>query len=75
MLPVDVLLRIPQQDVHVRIDALQRALVLGLAPFEADDELGADSVPGTVSKACISRCKTWRICRMRAWGSMAEGMG
>lgn len=44
MLSIEILLRVAQQDVHVRVDALQGALVLGLAPLQADDELGADSV-------------------------------
>lgn len=42
ILSVDELFRIPQQHVHVRINALQRALVLCLAPFQPDDNLGAD---------------------------------
>lgn len=44
MLSIEILLGIPQQDVHVRVDALQGALVLSLTPLQADDELGADSV-------------------------------
>ena len=43
MLAVNVFLRIAQHNVHVRVDALQCAFVLGLAPLQADDELGADS--------------------------------
>lgn len=44
VLAINVFLRIAQQDVHVGVDALQRALVLGLTPLQADDELSADSV-------------------------------
>ena len=43
ILPIDKLLRIPQQHVHVRIDALQCALVLCLAPFQAYDQFCSDS--------------------------------
>lgn len=42
VLSVNVFLRIPQQHVHVRVNALQLAFVLCLTPFETDDELGAD---------------------------------
>lgn len=44
VLSIDKLLRIPQQHVHVRINALQRTLVLGLTPLKADNELGADAI-------------------------------
>lgn len=54
VLSINVLLRIAQQDVHVGIDALQRALVLGLAPLQADDELGADSVEKEVSIGALT---------------------
>lgn len=43
VLSIDILLCVAQQDVHVRVDALQGALVLGLAPLQTNDELGADS--------------------------------
>lgn len=43
MLSIEILLSIAEQDVHVRIDALQSTLVLSLAPLQTDDELGADS--------------------------------
>jgi hypothetical protein len=33
VLPINKLLRIPQQHVHIRVDALELAAVLGLAPF------------------------------------------
>jgi hypothetical protein len=42
VLSIEKLLRIPQEDVHVRIDAFQLALVLCLTPLETDDDLGAD---------------------------------
>ena len=55
ILPVDKLLRIPQQHVHVRINALQRALVLRLAPFQANDHLSSD--PAVVSRVpCVAKC-------------------
>lgn len=44
VLAINVFLRIAQQNIHVGVDALQCALVLGLTPLQADDELGADSV-------------------------------
>lgn len=43
VLSINVLLRIPQQNVHVGIDALQGTLVLSLTPLQANDKLGADS--------------------------------
>jgi hypothetical protein len=43
VLAINKLFRIPQQHIHVRIYALERAPVLGLAPFQADHERGADS--------------------------------
>jgi hypothetical protein len=43
VLSVNVFLRIPQQNVHVGIDALEGTLVLGLAPLQADEDLSADS--------------------------------
>lgn len=54
VLAINVLLRIAQQDVHVGIDALQRALVLGLAPLQADNELSADSVEKEVSVGALT---------------------
>jgi hypothetical protein len=42
VLSIDEFLRIPQEHIHVRIDAFQLALVLCLAPLETDDKLGAD---------------------------------
>lgn len=33
VLPINKLLRVPQQHVHIRVDALELAAVLGLAPF------------------------------------------
>lgn len=50
MLAINVFLRIAQQDVHVGVDALQCALVLGLTPLQADDELGADSAYQQISQ-------------------------
>ena len=52
MLSIDELLRIPQKHVHVRVDALQAPLVLGLAPFQADDDLGSDSVIRALAVGC-----------------------
>ena len=43
VLAIDELFRVAQQHVHIGVNALQHALVLGLAPFQADDHLGADS--------------------------------
>lgn len=55
VLSINELLRIPQQNIHVRVDALQDALVLGLAPFQADDDLSADSI----SKCQFFGCKSF----------------
>lgn len=41
-LAINKLLRVSQQYIHVRVNALERALVLGLAPFETDDKLSTD---------------------------------
>jgi hypothetical protein len=55
LLSIDEFLRITQQNVHVGIDALEGTLVLGLAPFQADDHLGADSVGSNKSVSVISK--------------------
>lgn len=41
---VDPLLRARQLDVHIAVDADESAFVLGLAPFETDDDFFIDSV-------------------------------
>lgn len=44
LLTIDELDGILQEDIHVGVDALQDALVLGLSPLEADDDLASDAV-------------------------------
>ena len=43
MLAINVLLRIPQQNVHIGINALKSTLVLSLTPLQANNKLSADS--------------------------------
>jgi hypothetical protein len=40
---VDKLYRAAELDVHVAVDADEAAFVLGLAPFEADDDFFVDT--------------------------------
>lgn len=42
LLSIEELHSVTEQDIHVRVHALQDALVLGLSPFQADNDLGTD---------------------------------
>lgn len=45
---INVLLRVGELDIHVRVDGDQHAAVLGVSPLEADDDFFVDANGGLV---------------------------
>ena len=71
ILAVNELLGVPQEYIHIWIDALQRALVFRLAPFQANDELRSHSAQVIISY----RRSGWKRERMNTWPARtAEGL-
>ncbi len=48
MFPVNVLVRVGELDVHVGINTDESAFVLGLSPFQADNNLFVDPAKSLV---------------------------